>query len=239
MNPSQAAELLGYCAAFDNRTVGTVDARAWAAALHDVPLDADALAAVARFYGTPPDKPGERLWIKPYDVRAGRLAIRKGRLGETLPAYQAPAELETGSEFIARRRAQLDAVASGRITGKPVGQLTGGPAPAVAAELDRRFGTIGRTIPDANADEEVAAIRRAGPLGVECPVCTAPIGHRCRIGTPGDDRRPRELSRPHPARARVANGEPAAIETAEDIERRRTAYLARLEQMAANEAAHS
>ena len=42
MTPSEAAQLLGHCAAFDNRTVGKVDARAWAAALHDLPFDEDA-----------------------------------------------------------------------------------------------------------------------------------------------------------------------------------------------------
>lgn len=87
MDKADAAQLLGYCAAFDNRTVGRVDATAWAAALRDVPCDGDALDAVARYYGTAPERPGERLWIQPHHVRAGRLAIRKERLGDTLPAY--------------------------------------------------------------------------------------------------------------------------------------------------------
>lgn len=237
MNSGDAAELLGYAAAFDNRTVGKVDARAWAAALHDIPLDDDARAAVARYYGTPPEKPGERLWIQPHHVKSGWYAIRKDRLGETLPAYVPPAELETGAEFVANRRAQLDAVASGRMVGAPVGRLTGGPAPEVAAELKKRFGAIGREVPKLSGDDEpavpaeVAAVRRPGPLGVECPSCGAAIGRPCRIGNPGNDRRPRELRNPHSVRGRLAAGEPVEVESAEDIERRRAFYLDRFAQM--------
>ncbi|MGY0062780.1 zinc finger domain-containing protein [Streptomyces sp. LZ34] len=249
MNPSEAAQLLAHCAAFDNRTVGKADSRAWAAALHDVPLDADALAAVARFYGTPTDKPGERLWIQPHNVRAHRFAIRKERLGETLPAYEPPPGLETGAEFIARRRAQLDAVATGRIPTTPVGELTGGPAPEVA----RKLAGIGRRVAAVTPEElaaeialeegeepvtpEVEQVRRPGPLGVVCPACHAAIGRPCKVGVPGDLRRPRVLKRPHAARARVATGGPAELESPEVIERRRAASLARLEQIAANEQA--
>lgn len=120
MKKSEAAKLLGHAAAFDNRTVGEVDATAWASALHDVPFDDDATAAVARYYGTPPERPGERLWIQPHHVKSHRLAIRQERLGTTLPGYVAPAELETGAEFIARRKQQIDAVASGLAPARPV-----------------------------------------------------------------------------------------------------------------------
>jgi hypothetical protein len=249
VNPSEAAQLLAHCAAFDNRTVGKADSRAWAAALNDVPLDQDALAAVARFYGTPADKPGERLWIQPHNVRAHRLAIRKERLGNTLPAYEPPAVPETGAEFIRRRRAQLDAVAAGLMPGSPVGELTGGPAPEVARRL-ARLGRIGRLVEDVTPEElaaeiaiedgetpvadEAAEVRRPGPLGVECPNCKAAIGRPCKIGVPGDMRRPRVLKNPHAARRRVAMGGPAELESPEELERRRAASLARLEQMAAN-----
>ncbi|MFF9568469.1 hypothetical protein [Streptomyces sp. NPDC014685] len=241
MDKADAAELLGYCAAFDNRTVGEVDATAWAAALHDVPYDDDATGAVARFYGTAPGREGERLWIQPHHVRTGRLAIRQERLGSTLPAYMPPAGLETGAEFVHRRRAQLDDVAAGRAVGAPVGRLTGGMAPTVVAELVARFGeraidTIGHEVPDSDEPtDEVAAVRRPGPLGVECPSCSAAIGRPCRIGAPGDNRPPRVLRNPHAARGRVARGEPAELESPEVIEQRRAAALARLAQMAANE----
>lgn len=251
MNPSEAAQLLAHCAAFDNRTVGKADSRAWAAALNDLPLDNDTLAAVARFYGTPSDKPGERLWIQPHNVRAHRQAIRKGRLGETMPAYEPPLELETGAEFIRRRREQLDAVAAGLRPGAAVGELTGGPAPEVARRL-AALGRVGRTVSDLTPEElatevaleegeppvsgEVAAVHRPGPLGVECPNCKAAIGRPCSIGIPGDLRRPRVLKKPHAARSRVAMGGPAELESAEEIAQRRAALLARLEQMSANAA---
>jgi hypothetical protein len=242
VNPSEAAQLLAHCAAFDNRTVGKADSRAWAAALRDVPLDQDALEAVARFYGTPSEKPGDRLWIQPHNVRAHRLSIRKERLGETLPAYEPPTEPETGAEFIARRRAQLDAVATGRARGIPVGELTGAPHPSVAKrlkDLAKQHGQIGHEVPDidgADDDADVEEIRRPGPLGVQCPTCRAPIGHRCKAQLPGSgDRRPRELATPHAARRRVASGGPAQLESPQEIEHRRAASLARLAQLAAKE----
>ncbi|MGW7597286.1 zinc finger domain-containing protein [Streptomyces antimycoticus] len=220
MNRSEAAQLLARCAAFDNRTVGKADATAWAAALRDVPLDDDAFDAVARFYGTPSEKPGERLWIQPHNVKAHRLAIRKERLGTTLPAYEPPSELETGSDFISRRRAQLEAVATGRMPGAPVGELTGGPHPSVAERLSGLLALVGREVPA--EDPEVAEVRRPGPLGVKCPKCSAPIGRPCR--TPGGKERA-----PHPAR-----GKPPSDPEAEqrEMERRREAsrrHLARLE----------
>ncbi|WP_432147918.1 zinc finger domain-containing protein [Streptomyces sp. bgisy029] len=239
MDKGDAAELLGYCAAFDNRTVGEVDSTAWASALHDVPLDDDTKAAVARYYGTAPERAGDRLWIQPHHVRAGRLAIRQERLGTTLPAYEIPAGLETGAEFVARRRAQLDDVAAGRVVGTPVGRLTGDPAQGFLKELARRFGdgAVGRGVPDLDdeapeVDPAVAAVRRPGPLGVECPTCGAAIGRPCRIGNPGGGRRPRELRNPHSVRGRLAAGEVVEVESAEDIERRRAYYLDHFEQRA-------
>lgn len=239
MNPSEAAQLLGHAAAFDNRTVGTADARAWAAALHDVPLDPDTLAAVARYYGTPTEKPGDRLWIQPHNVRAHRLAIRRERLGDTLPAYEPPPALETGEEFVARRRAQLDAIATGRAAGRPIGALTGGPHPDVAKRL-KALGTVGRTIPDNDSTDEpepdTTAIRRPGPLGIPCPSCRAATGHPCKAQITGSgERRPRELKTPHAARTRVAAGGPAELESPEEIEARRQTSLARLAALAAAE----
>ena len=233
MDKGDAAELLGYCAAFDNRTVGKVDATAWAAALHDVPYDDDATAAVARYYGSAPERAGERLWIQPHHVRAGRLALRQERLGTTLPAYVVPAELETGAEFIRRRRAQLDAVAAGLMPRTDAPRLTGGEN-SFMQELSRRFGDdpVGRRVTDddeaAVTDPAVSEVKRPGPLGVECPNCGAAIGRPCRIGNPGNGRRPRELKNPHSARGRLANGE--KVESAEDIERRRAYYLAQFAQ---------
>jgi hypothetical protein len=62
VTPSEAAQVLAKAAAFDRRTVGEIDARAWAEVLGHVSLD-DALAAVTRHYA------GSREWIMPSDVR--------------------------------------------------------------------------------------------------------------------------------------------------------------------------
>lgn len=189
MNRAEAAELLGHAAAFDNRTVGIVDATAWAAALPDVPLDADTLAAVARFYGTPPKDPNQRLWMQPHDVRTHRRAIRSERaLGFV---YQPPLDAESGRTFLARYRAQLEAVASGRApapAGTPV--LEGGPHESVA----KRLAGFGREVPSEPDG-------RRGALGVPCPRCDAPIGRSCRTSV-----RRRRMADPHPARIDAAKG---------------------------------
>lgn len=135
MTPSEAAKLLGHIAAFDRRTVGEVDARAWAAALHDVPCDNDALAAVARFFGTAPKDPTARRWIEPHHVRSVRAAIRAERIDAANLVHE-PLPEETPNEFIARRRAQLAAAGDGQIPPQPIRYaLEGGPHPRVLEAL--------------------------------------------------------------------------------------------------------
>jgi hypothetical protein len=79
MTPDEAIQLLAHAAAFDNRKPSAVAAKAWAAALHDVPLDEDALAAVARYYGLSTTTDDGPRWIQPHHVRAHRLALRDER----------------------------------------------------------------------------------------------------------------------------------------------------------------
>lgn len=206
MTPSEAAQLLGHCAAFDNRTVGKVDARAWAAALHDVPFDDDAVAAVAAFYGTPPKDPSQKLWIQPHNVRTLRTKIRSQRLENF--QYE-PHPDETVGEYLARYRGQVQAIASGRVAG-PSGRpaLEGGPSKQFVAELEARGWTVGRDVPDDEAAALADSVRRSGPLGVECPACHAAIGKPCK--TPGGtDKHPLGKPRlnPHSARRRAADGQ--------------------------------
>lgn len=216
MTPAEASDLLTRCASFDNRQPSAAAAIAWASSLKDVPLDADAFLAVDRFYGITEAKPGERLWIQPHNVRSHRLAIRKERLGETLPAYEPPPEGETGAEFIRRRRAQLDAVASGQSIGQPVGQLKGDPHPRFLLELEARFPQQPfRTVPDPEAEAAADAarladeVRRSGPLGVVCPQCNAAIGRPCKRPSSSDKQpigKPRAT--PHSVRIDAAAGKP-------------------------------
>ncbi|MFD9248467.1 zinc finger domain-containing protein [Streptomyces bottropensis] len=207
MNSTEAAELLGHCSSFDNRKPSVAAAVAWASALHDIPLDADAKAAVAVYYTTSPKDPSDRLWILPHHIRSLRSKIRSARLENF--QYE-PHPDESVGEFMARYRGQVQAIASGRVPA-PAGRLAleGGPAKGFVEELEARGWEVGR--PVADSDEEAAAdtVRRAGPLGVECPACHAAIGRPCK--TPGGSpKQPlgKPRPKPHSARLRAAQGIP-------------------------------
>ncbi|MGW3711372.1 zinc finger domain-containing protein [Streptomyces albogriseolus] len=213
MTPADAAELLTLAAAFDRRTVGEADARAWAAALHAVPLDDDAREAVARHYADT-DR-----WITPAHVIQQRTRIRADRINRANVLYEGRPD-ETGAESIARRRALTAAIGDGRISPQSATQavgrapgtapraLTGGPAPDVA----ERLAAIGRRIPTAAAEElhpyrarraQREALATAGlpdPLTVPCPVhtCRAPASKPCSRPTRHGGRR--HLTDPHPSR---------------------------------------
>lgn len=210
MNPDDTAKLLAACAAFDNRQPSEIAKRAWARALHDIPLDDDCFDAVARYYGTPA-RDGKRLWIQPADIRVHRDAIRAERL--TNFVYEPPTDRLDDPDYLRRLRSQRYAVGGGQEpapTHAPA--LTGGPHPAVAEQLK----AIGRQVPD--EDDEMAKVRRPGPLGHACPKCGAPVGRPCH--TPGGKTRA-----VHPAR----RGETTDPQTeAAEIERRRAASAAAL-----------
>ncbi|WP_051844055.1 hypothetical protein [Streptomyces sp. NRRL S-813] len=237
MNPTEAAELLGHAAAFDNRNPSAAAAVAWAAALEDVPLDADAKAAVAMYYRTPPQNPNERLWILPHHVRTLRTKIRNERLENF--QYE-PVPDETVGEYFARYRGQVQAIASGRIA-TPTGAraLEGGPSTEFMAELEARGWQGNRTVPDSDDEDGEAAelidtVRRSGPLGVVCPMCSAEIGHPCK-SSHATKKFPlgRPLTKPHTARIREAAGETqqTAEQRAAEEERIRAASARALQQL--------
>lgn len=209
MNQKEAAELLGYCSGFDNRKPSLVAAIAWAAALHDVPLDQDAKDAVAAYYTTPPKDPDAKLWILPHHVRTLRSKIRSARLENF--QYEPIAD-ETPAEFLARYKGQVQAIASGRVA-PPTGRLAleDGPSKEFVAELEARGWEVGRDVPGGNEEPIADSVRRSGPLGVECPACHAAIGKPCK--SPGaSDKQPLGKPRlnPHSARRRAADGEQEA-----------------------------
>ncbi|MEU8721487.1 zinc finger domain-containing protein [Streptomyces antimycoticus] len=217
MTPADAAELLTLAAAFDRRTVGEADARAWAAALNATPFDDDAREAVARHYAET-DR-----WLTPAHVRQQRAKIRAERIATANVFYDGRPD-ETGAESITRRRALERAVADGRIAPQTVTQgvglapgtapraLTG--APAVDPELVERLAAIGRTIPDDAAEqlrpyrpvraerESLAAHGQPDPLDVPCPYgpCRAAAAEPCRMGK----NRARRRATPHPSRLEAA-----------------------------------
>ncbi|CAM5391086.1 hypothetical protein STENM36S_06323 [Streptomyces tendae] len=210
MNPREAAQLLGHCAAFDNRKPSQAAAMAWAAALHDVPLDDDAKNAVAAYYTTPPKDPDAKLWILPHHVRSLRTKIRNARLENF---HYEPVGDESVGEYLARLRGQVQAIASGRIAA-PTGRLAleGGPSREFVAELEARGWDGNRAVPgedDEPAAELIDTVRRTGPLGVVCPMCAAEIGFPCK-SSHATKKHPlgRPLAKPHTARIRAASGEP-------------------------------
>lgn len=216
MTPDEAQRILAACAAYDNRQPSQAAKQAWGRALAKIPFDDDCIEAVARYYATPA-KDGARLWIQPADVIKHRAAVRRERL-ETF-VYEPPAGQLDDPDYIKRLRTQQYAVGSGRIPAPPSAPaLTGGPHETVAAKLR----DIGRDVPD----EDVDAVRRPGPLGIECPKCHAAIGRPCR--TPGGKERAI-----HPAR-RGERTDPTAEQA--EIERRRAASAAVLNRLAQGEA---
>ena len=180
MNPREAAQLLGHCAAFDNRKPSQAAAMAWAAALHDVPFDDDARAAVAAYYTTAPKDPDGKLWILPHHVRTLRSKIRSARLENF--QYEPIAD-ETPAEFLARYKGQVQAIASGQVA-PPPGRLAleGGPSAGFMRQLEDRGWQGNRTVPGTDEESLTNTVRRAGPLGVQCPACSAAIGHPCKSG---------------------------------------------------------
>jgi hypothetical protein len=120
MTPDEAGKLLALAAAFDNRKPSHTAMKAWAVALHDIPLDTDALNAVARYYGTlDPAEPGKK-WIQPHHVRAHRAKIRNGRDGDIVgpgqPAEIPAADPDDTAAYLAAVREQRRRAISGQVT---------------------------------------------------------------------------------------------------------------------------
>lgn len=202
----QVGHLLGLAAARDQRTTGDADALAWHADLNAAGITYRAASdALSRFYvdqaAIPVDK---RYRATTPDIIAIARKIRAERLEGFV--YEPPPG-DTDPHYLERLKQQRAAVADGLRPADPTrGAIEGTPRPVAALT-----GAIGRDIP-----EEVAAVKRPGPLGIDCPKCRAPIGRPCRL--PGGNERP-----PHPARtAAVAGDQPEPDEAKHaEIERRR------------------
>lgn len=177
---------------------------AWHDLLGDQQLD-DARAAASRIARRQP-------FVAPSEILAEIRTIRSERL-EGFQYEPQPGD-DNPAVYLANLRAQRAAVASGRrppVVARPA--LPSGPD---VAELVG--GSVGRTVPD--RDEPTTPNR--GPLGVQCPTCTARIGHHCkaRLGI---------RRTPHETRTRVAIGLPSHNPAAAaEAERRRAASAAAL-----------
>jgi hypothetical protein len=195
MDHLEAGKLLATAAAFDNRRPSKVAAHAWAAALHDLPADPDCFAAVARFYTEPATgtEADGRRWIEPHHVRYHRTKIRNERIPDGAFTHPDPAGNETGAEFVQRRRAQIQAIADGRLDPQPIREITGGPHPSVTATATR-IGQIPEHLRAEFAAAGIGAKRGQWPeLAIPCPLhscralawnpCRSSKGRRMRQGT--------------------------------------------------------
>lgn len=236
INLEEAGRLLGLAAARDQRTVGDADILAWHADLNAANVTYPvAEQALTRFYAVDMAslEPDQRRRVTTPDIIGIARKIRAERVADFI--YEPPPG-DDDPHYLRRLRNQLEATANGERPAVP--ERLAIPS-GERRDMKALLGQIGRTVPGDPADEpseEIAAVRRPGPLGVDCPTCKAAIGRPCKAGEFGGTRRPRELKNPHAARGRVARGEPVELETPEEIQRRRAASLAVLERLAAEQA---
>lgn len=167
MTPDEAVVLARYVRAlcpqqkFDEYTPD-----AWHDVLADFAL-ADARAAAAAVARKQP-------FVSPAEIIAEIRQTRDNRAsdiqGPGLPAEVPDADPDDVQAYLAALRGQRTRAADGQVMRRrPVAELLAG---------------VGREIPD-----EVATVRRPGPLGIECPTCGAPIGRPCRMDS-GRERAP-------------------------------------------------
>ncbi|MGW6913744.1 zinc finger domain-containing protein [Kitasatospora sp. NPDC054939] len=173
MNRSETATLLALAAAFDRRTVGDADVRAWQTVLADIDYE-QAQAAVTHHYAN------TRNWVMPADIREHVRRLRDQAAadlqGPGLAAEVPDADPDDVPAYLDALRAQRNRAALGEpLRRRPVAEL---------------ISSVGRTIP-----AEHAAVRRPGPLGVECPRCQAPAGRPCHTTY-----QRRRMADVHPAR---------------------------------------
>lgn len=112
MNKAEAAELLTFAAAFDQRTIGNADVEAWALALADLPWDDSTREAVALYYRTPPQNPEERRFLQVHHVRTYRTRVRRARFEHIREPVPNTVE---GVNFLDELRAVRAAIADGRM----------------------------------------------------------------------------------------------------------------------------
>ena len=131
MNLEQTARVLAKAAAFDFRTVGETDVRAWHEAIGD--LDAEeALAAVSRWYRDRADR------LMPSHLReAVKLLRAERRKAERVAA--AESAMPPGEEPARRLWAELEPEERERLSGLSRGLLAGERFPNVLGLLGERY----------------------------------------------------------------------------------------------------
>lgn len=170
---------------------------AWHDVLADFRLE-DARAAAAAVARRQP-------FVSPAEIIAEITQIRSDRAtdfqGPGLPAEVPDADPDDVQAYLSALRGMRTRAADGlEMKKRPIAQLLAG---------------VGREVPG-----DVAAVKRPGPLGIECPNCNAPVGRPCR--TPGGKERSAHS-------ARQNNGDTSTDQA--EIERRKAVsarHLARI-----------
>jgi len=108
VTPSEAAALLTYAAAYDNRTISEIAARAWAEALDPRTMFDDGRRIVVEHYSRTRD------WIMPADINAASRTIRLARL-DRMQTPEPPSSLDADDipAQLAWQRAYRGAIGDG------------------------------------------------------------------------------------------------------------------------------
>ena len=207
MTPSQVAELLTFCAAFDRRTIGKADVLAWHTVLGDID-HAEASDAVSAHYRD------QTRWIMPADIRGAVRTVHRDRLERHTEAH--PPAGDTGDHaYQAALLAERTAVASGQTRPHSVPALPPGTSDQPTGRARAILAAVGDRIPTTR--EGVVNV-----LGVPCPRCYATPGRTCT--TAGKRRADAHPGRLEDARRSAAGLPPAdPADTARELERRRNA----------------
>ncbi|MFS8200508.1 hypothetical protein ACLVWQ_17700 (plasmid) [Streptomyces sp. CWNU-52B] len=184
---------------------------AWHDVIGDYPLAAARAAAAAVARRQPFVSPAEII----DEITAQRSDAAVDIHGPGLPAEIPDADPDDVPAYLAAVRQQRTRAADGQ-------HLKRRPVAALIASVKAALPSV---------DGSVAAVRRPGPLGIDCPQCKAAIGRPCKTPAVGG-RAPRERE-PHVARRTAATGGPVAdrATTRADEEHRRAHYLQQLAQM--------
>ena len=200
MTPSETAEPLAYCAAFDRRTVGRADVAAWQQLLRDVSVD-DARDAVTEHYST------ETRWLMPADILRGVRQIRAKRIDEAAPIYHGNPD-ETGLQSAINQRALLRAAGNGELGQRNIRQAIPDRRP-LALESGKRSNRLQTALDAIGTMPPRIVPGVVNPLAVGCPHCKAAAGRACRTKLAK-----RPLADPHPARVDRARDAAAGAEAA-------------------------
>jgi len=159
VNATEMGDLLGYAAAFDNRTVGDAEILAWLDAIGDLPFD-DARAAVAAHYGADPNSR-----LMPGHVRQRVKAMRGARLAREVMPAPAPELTDDTIRYRESIFASIESIANGKTVGRAIaGGRSRGPGRLSAAEmaaLKARLGTAAPKLTPQETAEQQAAESRA------------------------------------------------------------------------------